>query len=90
MEGTHLLQRCSDLLFFMLIRGSLRDVVYLGWPIAPSYMSPNVGGGGGCVGLRSLSQNEYNCAHHVKWSPNKLWRSNSIFDLVLRLCEGFI
>jgi hypothetical protein len=25
--------------------------------------------------------NEYSCAHHVTWSPNKLWRSNSIFYL---------
>ncbi len=41
------------------------DVVYLSWPIAPSYTSPN--------------------AHHVTWSPNKLWRSNSIFDLCLHL-----
>ncbi len=30
-------------------QGSQRDVVYLGWPIAPSYMSPN-------GGLRGLSQ----------------------------------
>ncbi len=30
------------------IRGLPRDVVYLGWPIATSYMSPNAGGGGGC------------------------------------------
>ncbi len=30
-----------------------RDVVYLGWPIAPSNMSPNSGGGGV---LRGLSQ----------------------------------
>ncbi len=36
------------------IRGLQRDVVYLGWPIAPSYMSPNAGGGGG--ELRGLSQ----------------------------------
>ncbi len=28
--------------------GSLRDVVFLGWPIALSYMSPNARGGGGC------------------------------------------
>ncbi len=28
-------------------RGLQRDVVYLGWPIAPSYMSPNAGEGGG-------------------------------------------
>jgi hypothetical protein len=27
-------------------RGSQRDVTYLGWPIAPSYMSPNAGKGG--------------------------------------------
>ncbi len=33
-------------------RVSQRDVVYLGWPIAPSYMSPNAGEGG----WRGLSQ----------------------------------
>ncbi len=33
--------------------GLHRDIVYLGWPIAPSYMSPNAGGGGE---LRGLSQ----------------------------------
>jgi hypothetical protein len=36
-----------------------------------------MGGGGG---LR-VSANEYSCAHHVTLSPNKLWRSNSIFNL---------
>ncbi len=41
-------------------------------PIAPSYTNPNAGGGG----LRGLS-----CVHHVTWSPNKLWRSTSIFNL---------
>jgi hypothetical protein len=35
------------------LRGSQRDVVFLGWPIAPSYMSPSAGGGGV---LRGLSQ----------------------------------
>ncbi len=30
-----------------IIRGLQRDVVYLGWPIAPSYMSSNARGGGG-------------------------------------------
>jgi hypothetical protein len=30
-----------------------------------------------------VSANEYSCAHHVTWSPNKLWRSNSIFNLWL-------
>jgi hypothetical protein len=29
------------------------------------------GGGGGC----GVSANEYSCAHHVTWSPNKLRRS---------------
>ncbi len=60
---------------FMAGRGLQTDVVYLGWPIAPSYMSPNAGEGGG--ELRSLSQWVQLCT----WSPNKLWRSNSIFNL---------
>jgi hypothetical protein len=54
-------------------RGLQRDVVYLGWPIAPLYMSPNKGGGGSC----GVSANET----AVHRSPNKLWRSNSIFNL---------
>jgi hypothetical protein len=36
------------------------------------------GEGGGC----GVSVNEYSCAHHVTWSPNKLWRSTSIFVLL--------
>ncbi len=36
-----------------LSRGLQRDVVYLGWPKAPSHMSPNAGAGGE---LRGLSQ----------------------------------
>jgi hypothetical protein len=31
----------------------------------------------GCV----VSANEYSCAHHVTWSPNKPWGFNSIFNL---------
>ncbi len=63
--------------FILLYRGSKRDdVVYLGWPKAPSYMSPNAGGGGG---LRGLSQWIQLCT----WSLNKLWKSNSIFNLCL-------
>jgi hypothetical protein len=42
----------------------------------PSYTSPNVGGG---RVAGSLSANEYSCAHHVTWGPNKFWRSTSIF-----------
>ncbi len=56
---------------YLLGRGLQRDVVYLGGPIAPSYMSPNAGDCG-------FSANEYSCAVHR--SPNKLWRSNSIFN----------
>ncbi len=37
-----------------LSRGLQRDVIYFGWPIASSYMSPNAGGGWGV--LRGLSQ----------------------------------
>ncbi len=63
---------------------SPRDVVYLGWPIAPSYMSPNAGGGGS---LRGLSQLVQLCT----LSLYILWRSNSRFNLcsetTLRLHE---
>ena len=34
-------------------------------------------------GSSGVSANEYSCAHHVTWSPNKLWRSTSIFNLWL-------
>jgi hypothetical protein len=47
------------------IRGSQKDVVYLGWPIASSYKSPNAGGG---RGLQGLSQWVQLCT----WIPNKL------------------
>ncbi len=40
---------------------------------------PKAGGGGG--GLRGLSQWVQLCT----WSPNKLWRSNSIFNLWLQM-----
>ncbi len=57
----------------VFIRGLQRDVVYLCWPIAPKDMSPNGGGWGG--GDCGVSANEYSYAHHVTWSPNKLWIS---------------
>ncbi len=56
---------------------SLRDVVCLGWPIVPAYMSPNTGGEG--VVLRGLSHWVQLCT----WSPNKLLRSYLIFNLWL-------
>jgi hypothetical protein len=34
--------------------------------------------GGSC----GVSANEYSCARHVTWSPNELWRSTSIFNLL--------
>ena len=52
--------------------GLERDVVYLGWPIALSYMSPNAGEWReeGC----GVSANEYSCAHGAQ---RELWRSNN-------------
>ncbi len=58
----------------LYIRGSQRDVVYPGWPIASSYMSPNAGGG-------VAESQQMSTAVHCTWSPNKLWRSNSVFNL---------
>ena len=60
-------------LVFISIRGSQRDVVYLGWPIAPSYMSPNWGGGG-VTGSQQW-------VHLCTWRQNKLWRSYLLFNL---------
>ncbi len=61
----------------LLSRGLQRDVVNLGRPIAPSYMSPNEGGGD--AGPQPMST-----ALHR--SPNKLKRSNSIFNLCFYRC----
>jgi hypothetical protein len=45
----------------------------------PSYMSLNAGkGGGGC----GVSANENSGAHHVTWSPTKLWRSGFFFFVI--------
>jgi hypothetical protein len=41
---------------------------------APSYMSPNAGERGWVAGSQPVST-------AVHWSQNKLWRSNSIFNL---------
>ncbi len=128
-------------------RGLQRDVVHLGRPIAPSYMSPNGEGGVRCFSqwiqlctctvirfvwfsakfgtgiIVSINGTLFEdkmrrfmgeCAHfsfnkcltltmvqvpnlaltHTKrltmWSPNKLWRSNSIFNLCLTVSLGFI
>ncbi len=52
------------------------SVVYLGWPIVPSYISLNAGEGGGVAGLSQWTQ-----LYSVHQSPNKLWRSNTILNL---------
>jgi hypothetical protein len=57
------------------IRGSQRDVVYLGWPLAPSYSIWARMRDGGAAG----SQLQW--VQQCTWSPNQLWRSNSIFTL---------
>ncbi len=44
-------------------RGLQRDYVYLGCPIAPSYMSPNAWVHGGSCGV---SANEYSCTLESK------------------------
>jgi len=80
----HLNIRLTYFCFFMSFRAlkhfeeKQRDVVYLGWPIASSYISLNAGGGG----LRGLCQ----WVQLNTWSPNKIWRSVSIFNLCLAHC----
>ncbi len=65
-------------------RGLQRDVVYLGWPIAPLVFGPKCGGGGG--GGVARSQPMTTAVHR---SPNKLWRSNCIFNLWFTLWWAF-
>ncbi len=50
----------------------------LGLPIPSSYMNPNAWEGSVVAG--SQSQTQYSCSQ-CTWSPNKLWRSNFIFNL---------
>ncbi len=49
----------SSVFRLSIFRGSQRDVVYIGWPIAPSSMW------GGKVAVRGLSC-EYSCAHEAQ------------------------
>ncbi len=49
---------CLSLIFLLPLtgtRGLQGDVVYLGWIRAPSYMSPNAGGGGGVAEFPPIS-----------------------------------
>jgi hypothetical protein len=58
------------------VRRLQRDVVYFGRPIAPSYYEPKCGGGGEFAGSQPMST-------AVHRSPNKLCRSDSIFNLCM-------
>ncbi len=51
-------------------RGLHRETVYLGWPIAPAYGSPNAGGVARSQPMSSA----------VHMEPIRLWRSNSMFN----------
>ncbi len=42
------------------------------------------GEGGSC----GVTANEYSCAYHVTWSPNKLWRSTSVLTYDRRGIAG--
>jgi hypothetical protein len=53
--------------------------------IAPSLGAQMWGEEGSC----GVSADEYSCAHHVTWSPNKLWRSTSIFNLCINCAADF-
>jgi hypothetical protein len=46
----------------------------------PRIRVPMRGDAGSC----GVSANEYSCAHQVTWSPNKLWRYTSIFNLCIQ------
>ncbi len=73
MNTVHREKKIQKIPLFIYCRGLQRDVVYRGWPTAPSYMA-QMRGKGWCVGD---SANECRCTKE----SNKLWRSNSIFNL---------
>ncbi len=56
--------------------GSQRDIVFLGWPKAPSFMSPAQMRGGGAGSQKRVQL--------CTWSPNKHRRSYSIYNLWCR------
>jgi hypothetical protein len=60
-------------------RGSQRDVVYLGRPIAPSHMLAQMRGGGEGVGY-GVSANEYSCAYgaQINFGDLTLYGQNNI------------
>ncbi len=80
LSDCHSLQRLRPQIFFSWLLGvTKRCRLSLLTNSAPRNTSPNAGRGWGC----GVSANEYSSVHHVTWSPNKLWRSTSIFNLWL-------
>jgi hypothetical protein len=65
------------------LRGSQRDVVYLGWPIAPSYIGPNARGGGGC-GSQPMST----AVHMEPWNGHG-YRQSHWVRLTVTVCILF-
>ncbi len=72
-------------------RESYIDVVYLGWPIAPSYMSPNAG-----EGDYGTSANEYSCVHGAQINFGELTpyltsgaTEQSLGDTKVKFCHLF-
>ncbi len=83
------------------IRGSKRDVVNLGWPIAPSYMSPNAWWGEGVSRSQPMSTVvhmepkytlEISVSSYLTYEPSqKAWPSiiHSLFSVSHSLCKPF-
>jgi hypothetical protein len=81
---------CIQIIIPMLLcRGSQRDVVYLGWPVAPSYMSPNTGGGGGVAGssqwvpLYTGARNFGDLTPYLTYANKQRWQRSFIFRLYI-------
>jgi len=61
-------------------RGLQRD---LSWLTNSALIYESNGGGIGGFAACGVSANEYSCAHHVTWSPNKLLRSTILPTSIL-------
>jgi hypothetical protein len=65
-----------DLLDFFNSRRSLQTFLGTLYNLQMSARNDEV------IGINcGVSANEYSCAHHVTWIPNKLWRYTFIFNL---------